>query len=50
MIMTTSDIVLAAVGVLAVIGVGISISAWRHAVRMEREMSKDDADGLASTV
>jgi hypothetical protein len=42
--------VLAAIGALAVLGFGISISAWRHAARVERELNKDDRAGLASTI
>ncbi len=40
MFVSTIDVVLSAVGVLALVGAGISISAWRHAVRMEREFDK----------
>ncbi len=48
MIASTMDIVMAAIGVLAVVGLGISVSAWRHAVRVEREMAKDDQTGFSS--
>ncbi len=48
MIASTMDIVMAAIGVLAVVGLGISVSAWRHAARVEREMTKDDQTSLSS--
>jgi len=50
MIMTTSDVVLSAISILAVVGIAISVSAWRHTVRMEREMDKHDDSGLPSPV
>ena len=50
MIMSTMDIVMAAIGILAVTGVGISISAWRHAAKVERETTKGDENGLPSAV
>jgi hypothetical protein len=50
MIVSTMDIVMAAIGVLTVAGLGISVSAWRHAVRVERELSKDDHGGIPSAV
>ncbi|KIL97240.1 hypothetical protein CCC_00301 [Paramagnetospirillum magnetotacticum MS-1] len=50
MILSTMDIVMAAIGVLSIAGLGISISAWRHAARVERELAKDEHDGIASAV
>ncbi len=43
MIFTTMDIVMAAVGILALLGAVISISAWRHAVKAERDDHKAPA-------
>ncbi len=40
MYFSTMDIVLAAIGVLALVGAAIALSAWRHAVKMEREMDR----------
>lgn len=50
MIVSTMDIVMAAIGILTVVGLGISISAWRHAVRVERELAKEDHGGVPSAV
>ncbi len=46
MIASTMDIVMVAVGVLAIVGFGISISAWRHAARVERELAKEAQAGF----
>lgn len=50
MIVSTMDIVMTAIGVLAVTGIGISISAWRHAAKVERELTKSEENGLPSAV
>lgn len=50
MIVSSMDIVMTAIGILAICGAVISFSAWRHAARMEREAGKPAGDGLASTV
>lgn len=50
MIVSTMDIVMAAIGVLTIAGFGISISAWRHAIRVERELAKEDHAGIPSAV
>lgn len=50
MIASTMDIVMAAIGILAAVGLGISFSAWRHAVRIERELDKGDRGGIPSAV
>ena len=48
---TTMDIVMAAIGILALLGAVISISAWRHAVRAERDAERDaNQTGLPSAV
>lgn len=47
---STMDIVMAAIGVLTVVGLGISLSAWRHAARVERELAKDEHTGIPSAV
>jgi hypothetical protein len=36
--MSAMDIVMIAIGIFAVVGAGISFSAWRHAVKFEREL------------
>ena len=48
MIVSSMDIVMAAIGILAVAGAAISFSAWRHAAKMEREAAKPD--GLPSAI
>lgn len=48
MIVSSMDIVMAAIGILAFAGAAISFSAWRHAAKMEREAAKAADDGLAS--
>ncbi len=50
MIVSSTDIVIAAVGFLVLAGAAISFSAWRHAAKMEREADKTTADGLPSAV
>ncbi|BAE49472.1 hypothetical protein amb0668 [Paramagnetospirillum magneticum AMB-1] len=50
MIVSTMDIVMAAIGALSIAGLGISISAWRHAARVERELDKDQHDGIPSAI
>lgn len=50
MYFTTMDIVLSAIGLLALIGAAISFSAWRHAVRIDREAAQAANDGVPSTV
>lgn len=50
MTMSSMDIVTIAIGIFAVAGIVISFSAWRHAVKVERELSKDSAEGVASAV
>lgn len=51
MIASTMDIVMAAIGVLTIVGLGISISAWRHAARVERELAKEDHQaGIPSAI
>lgn len=51
MIASTMDIVMTAIGILTVVGFGISISAWRHAARVERELAKEDQQaGIPSAV
>ncbi|WP_173981466.1 hypothetical protein [Magnetospirillum sp. SS-4] len=50
MYFSTMDIVLAAIALLAVVGAAISISAWRHAVRLDREAADLPDDGVSSTV
>jgi hypothetical protein len=50
MTVSTMDIVMAAIGILSIAGLGISISAWRHAARVERELAKDEHEGIASAV
>ncbi|WP_156612626.1 hypothetical protein [Paramagnetospirillum marisnigri] len=50
MYFTTMDIVMAALAVLALVGAAISLSAWRHAVRVEREDAKAADPNLASTI
>lgn len=47
---STVDIVLIAIGILAFFGLGIAVSAWRHAARIERELAKDDQGGLPSAI
>lgn len=48
MIVSSTDIVMAAIAILAVVGAAISFSAWRHAAKMEREATK--SDGLPSAI
>lgn len=51
MIASTMDIVMAAIGVMTIVGLVISISAWRHAARVERELAKEDhQNGIASAI
>lgn len=50
MIVSTMDIVMAAIGALTVAGAVISFSAWRHAARIERETDKAASEGLHSAV
>ena len=50
MYFSTMDIVLAAIGFLAFIGAAISFSAWRHAVRIDREAAEAENSGVTSTV
>ncbi len=50
MYFSTMDIVLVAIGILAVIGAAISFSAWRHAVRIDREAAEAENSGVTSTV
>jgi hypothetical protein len=50
MYFSTMDIVMTAIGVLALVGAAIAISAWRHAVRMEREFDKNSSTELPSVV
>ncbi|CAA7612268.1 conserved hypothetical protein [Candidatus Terasakiella magnetica] len=50
MILSTTDIVMTAIGILAVAGIFISISAWRHVIRAEREADKAAEEGLTSAV
>ncbi|WP_156428835.1 hypothetical protein [Magnetospirillum sp. XM-1] len=51
MIASTMDIVMAAIGVLTIVGLGISISAWRHAARVERELAKEGTQaGIPSAI
>ncbi|MDO8608451.1 MAG: hypothetical protein Q7R40_18115 [Phaeospirillum sp.] len=50
MIVSTMDIVMAAIAILTTAGAVISFSAWRHAAKMERESGKAADGGIASTV
>lgn len=50
MYFSTLDIVMAALGVFALVGAAIAFSAWRHAVKIEREADKAATGGLASAV
>jgi len=40
MIVSSLDIVMAAIGILAIAGGIISFSAWRYAAKVEREVDK----------
>ena len=50
MIVSSMDIVMAAIAILAIAGAAISFSAWRHAAKMEREIAKSETEGLPSAV
>jgi hypothetical protein len=42
MSLSAQDIVIAAIAIMALVGVAILFGAWRHAVRIERTNTRDD--------